>query len=403
MSELISVDDALALIAKHANALTAETLAIGDVIGRRSAVSVAAQITNLSYRASAMDGYAVHFEDVKDAGQSLTVIGEAPAGAPFAGKIGAGETVRIFTGAIVPEGSDHVVIQEDVTRNGDLITINETQAAPGNIRAPGQDFQTGDPLIDAGEIITPLRAALIASGNVAEIPVTRRPLVYLFSNGDELRAPGSKDIAPGQVISSTPFGLAGLIEQAGGRSLYGGVARDTVESIEAIIDKALSAGANVITPLGGASVGDYDLVKPAFEKHGFEFVFQKIAVKPGKPTWLAKKGEALALGLPGNPASAFACALLFLTPLIRQLSGARESDHQFVPAKLAAPMRANGEREHYLRGHYEVDQEGTLRVATFTKQDSSLLMPFARANCLVKRAANADAAPEGSVVEILMI
>lgn len=402
-TDMISVDEALALIAENANALPAETLAIGDAIGRYAAASVAAQITNLPYRASAMDGYAVRFEDANESGQSLTVIGEAPAGAPFDGAIGEGEAVRIFTGGIVPDGADHVIIQEDVSRNGDTITVTDQQKAPGNIRAPGQDFQTGDPLINAGEIVTPLRAALIASGNVAELSMTKRPLIYFFGNGDELRTPGSQDIAPGQVISSTPFGLSGLIERFGGHSTYGGVATDTLDSVGAMIDAAMSAGANVITPLGGASVGDYDLVRPAFEKRGFEIIFHKIAVKPGKPTWLAKKGDTLALGLPGNPGSAFACAHLFLAPLIRQLAGANDPSNTFPAAKLAGPLQANGGRAHYLRAHYDIDDEGTLRVAPFAKQDSSLLMPFARANCLLKREANASAAGEGDVVEVLVV
>lgn len=397
---MISVDEALQIIRKTARLTPAEEVAIADAAGRTVAEAVLARITHLPYRASAMDGYAVRHVDASKAGARLSVVGEAAAGAPFARPIEAGEAVRIFTGGVVPDGADHVVIQEEVERSGDKIVVTAEQDEPGNIRPPGADFHEGDELVRPGDLLTPIKASWIASANVAKISAHKRPRVFYFANGDELAAPGA-DLKLGQVISSTPAGFGPLIASFGAEAAFGGVASDSVESVRAMIDKALEWDADLITPLGGASVGDYDLVKPAFRESGFDFLFEKIAVKPGKPTWFAQTDKTLALGLPGNPASTFACAILFVRPLLRAMLGDSKPRARRMPAKLSTPLPKNGPREHYLRALYATDREGAVRAEAFSNQDSSLLTPFVNANCLIRRAPNAPAAEPDDLVEIL--
>lgn len=399
---MLTVEEALEIIKKAARPAPAERVAVAEAAGRIAAEPVHARVTHLPYRASAMDGYALRWQDARAAGARLRVVGEAAAGAPFARAVGAGEAVRIFTGGVAPEGADHVVIQEEVERRGEDIVILKEQRAPGNIRAPGEDFQAGDLLVRAGERISPIMASLIASANVAEIAVRRRPRIFFFGNGDELAPPGA-DLKLGQVISSTPAGFAPLVAAFGAEAVFGGVAADSLAGVRDMIDRALAETADIIAPLGGASVGDYDLVKPAFRECGFEFLFEKIAVKPGKPTWFARRERTLALGLPGNPASTFACALLFMKPLLRAMLGETEPEGERFCARLTAALPKNGPREHYLRARYAIDETGAARVEAFANQDSSLLSPFAHANCLIIRRANAPAAREGELVEVRRI
>jgi molybdopterin molybdotransferase len=397
---MIGVEEAIRLITENARRLESETVTLAAAAGRWTSKPVVARTTNLPFRASAMDGYAVRFADA--AGDArLKVTGVAAAGAPFSGEVTKGEAVRIFTGAAVPTGADHVVIQEDVTRDGDEITVREEQAEPGNIRPPGEDFREGETIVPAGTRLSPISVALAASANYREIDVSRRPRVFFFGNGDELIAPGGGEIAPGQIISSTPFGFMPLIEEFGAEAFDGGIARDTIESIGDAIERAAAGRADIIVPLGGASVGDYDLVKPAFKERGFELLFEKVAVKPGKPAWLARRGGTYALGLPGNPASSFACAHLFLAPLIRNLSGAADPSPAPIVARLAQPLAKNGVRAHYLRAEYRVDNEGRLVARAFANQDSALLSPFAAANCLIVRPPNAPAAGVGDMVDLI--
>lgn len=403
MAEMISVEEAWARLAGDAPSPKTETVSLIGAAGRVLAQDVAARLTQPPFPASAMDGYAVRFADMAP-GTRLTVIGEAPAGAAFEGAVGPGEAVRIFTGGVVPDGADHVLIQEDADRDGDAITVTEAQKAPSNIRAAGIDFSEGDVVLTPGTPLTGASLALAAAANHAELSVAKRPVVAVIASGDELVEPG---IEPGlgQIVSSTGYGLAAMIAGWGGEARLLGAATDTIEAVHAKLDQALEA--DLIVPLGGASVGDRDVMRAAFAARGFDLKFEKIAVRPGKPTWfgvLDRPGAepARVLGLPGNPASALVCAHLFVKPLIWAATG-RPLDEavEFVPAQLIEHMGGNGPRETYLRGHAEFAPDGTVRVAHFPRQDSSLLTPFAGANCLVRRRANAEPAEAGNLIEIL--
>jgi len=401
-SSMVTVDEALALILSHAPAPEVERVGIAAAIGRTVAAPVFALTANLPFRASAMDGYASRFGDANK-GARLRIIGVAAAGTPFQGALGPNDVVRIFTGGVAPSGADHVIIQEDVTREGEFIVVASEQPQPANIREPGEDFRLGDVILQGGVRVTPIMAALAASANAADFFVARRPRVFFFGSGDELVAPGSTETRDGKVISSTPYAISALLDEFGAEPIDGGVARDNFESLDEMFGRAIEAGADIITPIGGASVGDHDLVRGAATKRGFSFVFEKIAVKPGKPTWLARDQRRLVLGLPGNPASALVCAILFLAPLIRKMTGARSAAWETTRALLGAPLDKNGPREHFLRAKAFIDERGAVRVRSFPNQDSALLSPLANANCLIRRFSSAPAAAVDEIIEIVPI
>jgi len=352
-----------------------------DAPERILAEDLTARVTQPPFAASAMDGYAVRFADMAP-GARLRVIGESPAGAAFDGALQAGEAVRIFTGGVVPAGADHVIIQEDVNRDGDAIVIVEAQHDPSNIRAAGIDFREGDIVLRAGQALHGARLALAAAANVAELNVARPPVVAILASGDELAEPGSQ-LKPGQIVGSTGYGLAALIAEWGGQPRLLGTAGDTIASVHAMLDGA--ADADLVVPLGGASVGDRD-------------------VSPGKPTWFGQAGEQRVLGLPGNPASALVCAQLFVKPLLWAATGRKMADAvKRTAGRLAEDAPGNGPRETYLRAYAEIGPDGVLAVTHFPRQDSSLLTPFAASNCLLRLAPNAPSAKTGDPCEVLLL
>lgn len=394
---MISVSEARDEVLAGAETLEREAVSLTDCAGRILAENVSAKITQPPFAASAMDGYAVLFDDVA-VGATLSVIGEAPAGAPFDGCVGPGEAVRIFTGGVVPKGADHVVIQEDTTRDADTIVINEEQPAPRHIRSAGIDFRAGDILAEKGAMLNEIHGSFFAAANIDAVHVVRRPRIAVFSNGDELVEPGDA-LKPGQIVNSNHYALCALIERWGGEPIYLGCGRDSEAAITKMFEQA--RGADVIVPIGGASVGDYDFVKDACRTIGAEMVFEKVAVRPGKPTWFARWNGSRILGLPGNPASAIVTATLFAQPLIVALGG---GDQRIIEgeAPLTSALGANGQRETYLRAVLSKTTSG-VSIAPAPDQDSSLLRPFAAANALIKRAPDAKAARAGDPVPYIRL
>lgn len=395
MSGLISVSDALTRIQANRPRPEPEIVPIEQALGRRLTAPVIAQRTHPPAAMSAMDGYAVRLDDVRQAKAELRVIGEAPAGGPFGGKVGSGEAVRIFTGSVIPDGANTVIIQENVTRVGDEITSLQTYDAPRHIRAAGLDFSTGDVLIDTGTRLGAEHLSAIAASNNPNVEVEKRLRVGLLANGDELRPPGS-DLQPGEIINSNPYGLKALIEAWGSEAVDLGIAGDSVEAIEAILADAKDI--DVFVPIGGASVGDHDHMRTAFKLGGFDPVFEKIAVRPGKPTWFSKSPDALVLGLPGNPASAMVCAHLFLSPLL-----GHDWNTSLVKGKLTTDIGANGPREHFMRARMDLHSDGGFEIDPKINQDSSLLRPFLTCNVLLRREPNAPALSAGTMAEAVLI
>jgi molybdopterin molybdotransferase len=394
---MVSVEEAVALILDGARPLGAEPVGVGALTGRIAARDVVAQLTQPPHDASAMDGYAVRFEDAEK-GAPLTVIGEAPAGAPFAGEVGENEAVRVFTGSVIPRGATHVIIQEDVERRGDRIFLMEEQQKPKNIRAAGLDFRKGDILEEKGAVLHEFHGALFAAANMKSVSVFGRPLVALFSNGDELVEPGETP-EPGQIVNANHFAVAAMIENWGAAPRYLGCAPDDKAAVAAMFDQ--SRRAHIAISIGGASVGDYDFVKPAFAECGGDIIFDKVSVKPGKPAWFGKLDATFVLGLPGNPASAIVTTALLVRPLVRRLAGAESPRQAYLHGVLTQPLRANGARESYLRATASPAPSGVWQATPAANQDSSLLSPFASANVLIRRPAHAPAAAVGDRVDLV--
>jgi molybdopterin molybdotransferase len=345
-----------------------------------------------------MDGYAVRGADIAKLPATLKLIGESLAGYGFEGSVKEGEAVRIFTGAPVPKGADSIVIQEDTEQDGGKVVVKA--GGPGrHIRPRGQDFKQGDVLLSANAKLNGRSLMLAAAMNHAELPVCRKPKVAILATGDEVVPPGSK-LAPDQIVSSVPYGVAALVEAEGGEAMSLGIAKDDVESLVTLA-RAGSA-ADILVTIGGASVGERDLVAGALRGEGLELEFWKIAMRPGKPMLYGRMGHQRVLGLPGNPVSAIICARVFLVPMLRCLLGlAAEQPTQ--DAVLGEAVEANGPREHYMRAVSEWAAAGERVVRPLASQDSSLVADLARADCLIVRSINAPAVPKGSPVQILLL
>jgi molybdopterin molybdotransferase len=396
---MISVAEALARMTADLAPLPEEEIPVTEGCGRVLARDLPALLTQPPFPASAMDGYAVRSADVGSLPVTLTMIGEAAAGHPFGGAVGAGETVRIFTGAPVPEGADLVIIQENVTAEGPRILVRE-RSAEDFVRPAGGDFAAGQALLHAGRRLKPRDLLLAAQMNHAVLPVRRRPRIAILASGDELVPPGGAP-GPGQIVSSIPVALAAMIRADGGEPLPLGIARDTMESLGACIARA--EGADLLVTIGGASVGDHDLVRRGLEEAGFAIGFQNVAMRPGKPSMFGRRGGTHVLGVPGNPISALLCGLVFVRPMIERLLGQTVTETPVETARLAVPIEANGPRQHYMRARLSPDPDGRPTVAPLPSQDSSLVAIFAAADCLIIRPSHAPAATMGEQVEIMRL
>ena len=396
------VADALAAILEGAAPMPEEMVALEEGHHRVLARDLAARRTQPPQAMSAMDGYAVRAADAAQVNAKLKVIGEVAAGRPFDRALGQGEAARIFTGGVIPDGADAVVIQEDTVAHGEAITITEAAATGRHIRPAGVDFREGDLLLKAGRRLTERDLSLAASMNYPELPVRRRPKLALLATGDELVMPGSQP-APGQIVYSNGYALLALARSEGADTVDLGVAADTMEATTAGIRRAHEAGADILVTTGGASVGDHDLVKDALEAEKVTMAFWKIAMRPGKPMMHGRLGGMRVVGVPGNPVSSYVCTWLFVVPLICALSGRERVHHTRETALLGRDLGANDMREDYLRARLEVRDDGTLIAVPVNHQDSSLLANLAVAQALVVRAPFAPAAKAGSPCEILRL
>jgi len=350
---------------------------------------------------SAMDGYAVRAADLATTPVTLTVTGEVAAGRPFAGQIGPGQAARIFTGGVMPTGSDTVVIQELTTRAGDSVTIQKPTAKNRNVRAQGIDFARDQMLLRKGRRLTDRDLMLAAAMNYSGLRVHRRPKVAVLGTGDELVAPGSTP-GPGEIVYSNGFALSALAHNEGAEVHDLGIARDRVEDIVAAVRRARESSADILVTTGGASVGEHDLVQQALAAEGLNLSFWRVALRPGRPMMHGRLGGMQVLGLPGNPVSSFVCAFLFLVPLIRCLAGRQDVEQMPEPARLGADLPANDERADYLRATLSPGAEGLI-ATPLPDQDSSLMAALAKADCLLIRPPYAPPAPAGSDCVILKL
>lgn len=398
---LLPVTEALERLLEGAVATGTERVALHEAANRVLAAPLHALRTQPPFDASAMDGYAVRATDIATLPATLSVIGQAPAGRQFTGTVGVGQTVRIFTGAPVPAGADTVVIQENVRDLGNSAVEVLEPTDPGrNIRLSGLDFSEGDLILDAGRLLDPAALSLIASANHPDVEVVRAPLVAIIATGDELLLPGSTP-GPDQIISSNAYGVAAIARSIGARVLDLGIAADSTDAISGLVQKALDAKADVIITLGGASVGDHDLVHGVLTGLGMDLSFWKIAMRPGKPLMFGRLGETRCIGLPGNPVASLICSHIFLKPLLAKLGG-RSHVADIRDGVLDTPMPANDLRQDFVRAVARQTPDG-LVVTPFTVQDSSMLRTLADANCAVIRGPFAEPAKSGSACRVLML
>ena len=398
---LMPVAEALEKVLAGVAPLPADAAPLADAHGRVLAEDLKALRTQPPDDVSAMDGYAVRGADVARVPARLTVIGEVAAGRPFVGTINTGEAARIFTGGVLPPGADTVVIQEVTQRDGDTVVVKSATTPGRNVRKRGLDFTAGATLLRQGERLTSRSLALAAAMNHPTVPVHCRPKVALLATGDELVAPGTT-AGPGQIVYSNGFALGALIRQEGAVLIDLGLVGDDLAATVAVIERARQAGADVLVTAGGASVGEYDLVQQALTSLGLELAFWKVALRPGKPLLHGRLDAMRVLGVPGNPVSAFVCAFLFLVPLIRRLAGRTDLVPEPESAMLGIDLPANDERQDYLRATLAL-RDGQMVAKPFPIQDSSMVEPLAKADCLIIRAPYAPAAAAGSACHVVKL
>lgn len=388
---MIPVSEALERLFALVAPLDTELVPLTHAGGRVLAADVVATHVQPPFDAAAMDGYAVRRADLVR-GARLRLIGEAPAGTLFPGAVGPGEAVRIFTGGAMPDGADSVLIQENTDPAPNGIEVSAEPGPNAHVRPAGGDFDVGDRIV-APRRLTPADIALAAAMNAPQITVRRRPIVALVASGDELVPPGTA-LEPGKIVASNALGLKALFESIGAEVRLLPIARDTVESLTSVL--RMADGADLIVTIGGASVGDRDLIAPVARGLGLDLAFHRVAMRPGKPLLAGRLGGATLVGLPGNPVSAMVCGLIFVCPMLRAMLGlaAEPAPRRAVP--LTEDLAANGPREHYMRAVFQDDG-----VAPFAKQDSSLLSILSRADALIVRPPNDPPRAVGQTVDTI--
>ncbi|MEE2760491.1 MAG: gephyrin-like molybdotransferase Glp [Pseudomonadota bacterium] len=400
VDDMISVAEAQAAVLAGVRPLSTEELSVAECFGRVLAKDIASRLTQPPVAVSSMDGYAVKAADVVEVPATLRLIGESAAGGGFDGTLEAGQTVRIFTGAPLPNGADAVVIQENTVTDGDKIIMKEVSPAGRYVRPAGLDFSVGDVLIKAGKRLNSRDVALIAGMNVPWVTVTRRPRVAILSTGNELVLPG-EPLDCNQIISSNSIGLGAFITAAGGVPINLGIARDDAQSLIDKLDGISSM--DMLITIGGASVGDYDLVKTVLGAEGMNITFSKVAMRPGKPLIFGEIQGTGILGLPGNPVSAGVTAALYLKPALEKMQGIERDNATAETAILGCDVGENDRRQDYLRSILSLNTEGELTATPFSKQDSSMLALFSKADCLVVRPPFSAALKVGARVEIIRL
>ncbi|MGA7490202.1 MAG: gephyrin-like molybdotransferase Glp [Xanthobacteraceae bacterium] len=391
---LMPVAEALRRVLAEAEPLTAELTPLTHAHGRVLAADVAALRTQPPADVSAMDGYAVRSADVVQVPVELKLIGEVAAGHPFAGTVGRGEAARIFTGGVLPPGTDAVVIQENTTRRGDTVVVTASAGTGKHVRAEGLDFKRGAALLAKGRRLSDRDLALAAAMNHPSVPLHRRPKVAVLATGDELVMPGSSP-GFGEIVYSNGYATMALARREGCEVVDLGIVPDHLGETAAAVRRGRDIGADILVTSGGASVGDYDLVQKALAGEGLALSFWKVALRPGRPMMHGRLGAMHVLGLPGNPVSAYVCAVLFLVPLIRRLAGRGDVEPVLETARLGCALPQNDERADYMRATLVLGADGVPVATPAAVQDSSMLVPLARADCLVVRAPHAQAANAG--------
>lgn len=396
---LLPVDEARTRILDGIKPIGVETILLDQALGRVLAKTVIAKRDQPPFPASAMDGYAVRFDDIITLPATLKRVGTSAAGHAFKGKVKPGTAVRILTGAPVPKDTDTVVIQENTITDGTLLTVVQETQRGKNIRRAGLDFAKGDMLVPAGTKLSARDIGLLAAGNAFTIKVYRRPKLVLFTTGDELVLPGDRPRAD-QIISSNSHALTAMASQFGAEVVNLGIVKDSLKATIAAIKKGL--GADILLTTGGASVGDHDYVQEAFKACGVKINFWKIALRPGKPFMYGRKDKTHVMGLPGNPVSALVTALIFLKPLLDFMTGLPVLN-ETTTAILEGHLEANDGRQDYMRATLKIAPDGRRIVSPFAAQDSSMQRTLQSSQALIVRPPDAPAAQSGAEIPVLLL
>ncbi|MBI3444801.1 MAG: molybdopterin molybdotransferase MoeA [Magnetospirillum sp.] len=394
---MISVEVARETILAGIQPVGTEVIGLNQAVGRILAEDLVARVSHPPVAVSAMDGYALKAADLAPLPRRLKVIGLSAAGAPFAGTVSEGETVRIFTGAAIPPGADTVIMQENVRKDDDSVEILTGAPVGRHVRPAGLDFSTGDMLLPVGTLMGARAVGLAAAMNCPNLTVRRRPRIAILSTGDEIVLPGDPMEAT-QIVGSNGPGLAAMVSALGGEPIHLGIAKDSRESLRTMISAA--RGADLLVTTGGASVGDFDLVQDALTEAGMKLNFYKVAMRPGKPLMFGDMKGIPVLGLPGNPVSAMVCAIIFMEPILRALNG-RSTVTQAINALLGRDLPPNDERMEFMRATLERTDQGLVVAMPLEQQDSAVLSGLARATCLLVRAPHAPTALVGDMVQVI--
>ena len=388
----LELEDAQARLLALASPLPIMRMPVAEALGYFLAEPLVARRTQPAADLSAMDGYAVRSSDLPG---PWRIVGDSACGHPYAGALGPGEAIRIATGALIPAGADTVLIQEDCQRGGELLTLVTPSEASSHIRRTGTDFAEGTVLLAAGTRLGPAQLGLALSAGHRLIAVRRAVRLTMIDTGDEL-ASNPELCAEHQIPASNGAMLAAMAASLPCQISHGAPVPDRIGSLVAAFENA--SDNDLIVTSGGASVGDHDLLQPALERWGATIDFWRVAIKPGKPLLVARKGRTLVLGLPGNPVSSHVTAYLFMLPVLRALLGASAPLPRPITAQLAAPLPEGGRRREFVRAHWygtEIDPR--------TNQDSGALATLAASNALIDRPAGAAAAPDGTPVPVYLL
>jgi len=397
---MIPVSEAFQHVSDNVSVTDIEVVDLKQCLGRVLAEDMASRLSHPPVAVSSMDGYAVRASDTENAPVTLKQIGESPAGGGFDGTLGSGETVRIFTGAPLPDGADAVQMQENTEADGNEIKILESVAVDRFVRAAGMDFRKGEVLIKAGTVLGARHIGLAAAMNLPTLPVRRKPRVAILATGNEVALPGS-DLGPSQIITSNSFALHAYVTAMGGEPVDLGIAGDTEEQLHGALKGAKEC--DILVTIGGVSVGDYDLVGKVLKNEGLNQIFHKIAMRPGKPLLFGKIGELTVFGMPGNPVSTGVCSMLYLQRALRVMLCMKDIDAPRQTAVLGEDVVANDQRQDYLRARLETNADGERIALPFSRQDSAMQARFAEADCLIVREPHAEPVKAGERVEILLL
>ncbi|WP_417840383.1 gephyrin-like molybdotransferase Glp [Terasakiella sp.] len=397
---LIPLNDAFAKVEEGIRALPAEMVSVADALGRVVAEDVAARLTQPPAPVSAMDGYAVVSSDIPVHPVSLKRIGESQAGGPFMGTVQAGQCVRIFTGAPLPAGTDAVIMQEDTEVDGDLITFKEVAFEGKFVRRAGLDFSKGDILIKKGQILSARDIGLLCAMNVPWVHVYRKPRVAILATGDELVMPGEA-LRDSQIISSNSLMIGAMVTAMGGEAINLGIAGDSESSLRSML--AGVDGADLLVTSGGVSVGEYDLVRNVLGEEGLDIDVYRIAIKPGKPFMFGRIKDKPAMGLPGNPVSAYVTAFIFLRAALKKMQGLPFEQDKPIRAVLGGAVKANGARQEFMRAVFSHNENGQLVATPYDKQDSAMLANLAHCEGFILRPVNAPALDKGDETNVIYV